>query len=62
MTTNNGHNEFSYEDVGLLSLYSFMFVLSVTLFGLMLHTFREYNRFECNLMAPHPIIMCGLCF
>lgn len=61
-TTANGKNEFSYEDVGLLRLYSILLVLLGALFCLLCRTFLRFYRVENSCLAPHPIIIFGLTF
>ena len=61
-TTNDGENEFSYEDMGLLRLYVVLLILLGGLFVLMIKTFRQYLQTENTWLAPHPIIIIGIFF
>lgn len=60
MTTDKGNNQFSYEDMGSLSLYAFLSVLLGGLFCLMVRTFVKFYRIEKKWMAPHPIMIYSL--
>lgn len=60
LTTDGGSNEFSYEDMGLLRLYSILFVLMTLLFILMIRTFLKFYRTEKTWLAPHPVMIFSL--
>ena len=60
MTTDKGQNQFSYEDMGSLRLYTMLFVLLGALFGMMIRTFVNFYRVEKKWMAPHPILIYAL--
>ena len=55
-------NEFSYEDIGSLSLYLQLFVGFGILFGLMLKSFIQFYKLEKSWMAPHPFVVVSLAF
>ena len=60
MTTEQGANHFSYEDMGSLNLYTVLFILLGCLFGLMINSFIKFYRSEKKWMAPHPIMIYAL--
>ena len=60
ITTDKFTNEFSYEDIGSLRLYSVLFFLLGGLFCLMINTFRKFYKVEKKWMAPHPIMIYAL--
>ena len=62
LRTNNGNNEFSYEDVGLLSLYGMLFVLLGGLAVAMVFSFYKFWLLEGKWLAPHPISVYALWF
>ena len=61
-TTQNGQNEFSYEDMGLLRLYTILLVSLGALYVLLIRSFCQFYKVEQSCLAPHPMILVGLTF
>ena len=45
-TTQNGKNEFSYEDMGLLRLYTILLILLGALYVMLILSFRKFYQVE----------------
>ena len=43
-TTEGGNNEFSFEDIGSMRLYVILFLLTGTIFVMMIKTYMRYYR------------------
>ena len=62
VVTGTGKNEFSYEDIGTLRLYTILTISFGILFGLMINSFIKYLKVEKTWLAPHPFVIGALAF
>jgi hypothetical protein len=55
------NTQFSYEDVGLLSLHVYLFLMTG---AIAVHLIREYTKYMKEfekMMSPHPIMLFAVC-
>lgn len=53
-------NHFSYEDLGLLRLYTMLTLALGLLYVLLIKAFIKFFKLEKTWMAPHPVLIYGL--
>ena len=60
--TDERTNEFTYEDLGSLQLYTILFVLLGGLFVFLVRDFMKYYSREKKLTTPHTMMVVALSF